>query len=95
MQFTISFDCQAEPSTEKSDQVDLFGQNLIGDLLDVPTSVLADNSTVTSHPSEVDLFADANFALAKPQSEVRVASQAPVCNTPSCFFCNFTFWFVS
>ncbi|XP_009594923.1 clathrin interactor EPSIN 1-like [Nicotiana tomentosiformis] len=75
-----------KPSTEKSDQVDLFGQNLIGDLLDVPTSVPADNSTVTSHPSEVDLFADANFVSAKPQSEISVdlfASQPASSSTAS------------
>lgn len=75
MQLITSVHCQAEPSTGNSDQVDLFGQNLIGDLLDAPTPVPADNSTVTNHPSEVDLFADANFVSAKPQSNAGVTSR--------------------
>lgn len=87
MHLTTSFNCQAEPSTGNSDQVDLFGQNLIGDLLDTPTPVPADNSTVTSHPSEVDLFADADFVSAKPQSKAGVTSWSPVhASLPFYFF---------
>ncbi|MCD7469505.1 hypothetical protein HAX54_008605 [Datura stramonium] len=61
-----------KPSTGNSEQVDLFGQNLICDLLDAPSPVPSDNSTVTSHPSELDLFADANFVSVKPKSEISV-----------------------
>ncbi|KAM3302794.1 clathrin interactor EPSIN 1 [Capsicum chacoense] len=83
-----------KPSTGNSDQVDLFGQNLIGDLLDAPTPVPADNSTVTNHPSEVDLFADANFVSAKPQSNVGISvdlfaslpSSSPVASSTIDFF---------
>ncbi|KAK4358450.1 hypothetical protein RND71_020679 [Anisodus tanguticus] len=81
-----------KPSTGNSDQVDLFGQNLIGDLLDAPTPVPADISTVTNHPSEVDLFADANFVSAKPQSEISVdlfasqPSSSPAASSTMDFF---------
>ncbi|XP_060169418.1 clathrin interactor EPSIN 1-like isoform X1 [Lycium barbarum] len=81
-----------KPSTGNSEQVDLFGQNLIGDLLDAPTPVPADNSTVTNHPSEVDLFADANFVSAKPQSEISVdlfasqSSSSPAASSTMDFF---------
>ena len=66
----------AKPSTGNSNQVDLFGQNLIGDLLDAPTPAPAATSTVNTDPSEVDLFADATFVSAKPQIS-GVASQTP------------------
>ncbi|OIT08542.1 PREDICTED: clathrin interactor EPSIN 1-like isoform X1 [Nicotiana attenuata] len=66
----------AKPSTGNSNQVDLFGQNLIGDLLDAPTPAPAATSTVNTDPSEVDLFADATFVSAKPQIP-GVASQTP------------------
>ncbi|KAH6783840.1 ENTH/VHS family protein [Perilla frutescens var. hirtella] len=57
----------AKPSSGNH-QVDLFGQDLIGDLLDVPVSVPTDKSTyVDNDPSEVDLFADAAFVSATPQ----------------------------
>nr|XP_009782257.1 PREDICTED: clathrin interactor EPSIN 1-like isoform X2 [Nicotiana sylvestris] len=66
----------AKPSTGNSNQVDLFGQNLIGDLLDAPTPAPAATSTVNTDPSEVDLFADATFVSAKTQIS-GVASQTP------------------
>ncbi|KAG6389411.1 hypothetical protein SASPL_150879 [Salvia splendens] len=51
-----------------SQQVDLFGQDLLGDFLDVPVSVPTDKSTsLDNDPSEVDLFADAAFVSATPQ----------------------------
>nr|XP_010313445.1 clathrin interactor EPSIN 1 [Solanum lycopersicum] len=81
-----------KPSTGNSGQVDLFGQNLMGDLLDAPTSVPADNSSVTSHPSEVDLFADANFVSVKPESKISVdlfasqPSSSPVASSTMDFF---------
>ncbi|KAK6776662.1 hypothetical protein RDI58_027663 [Solanum bulbocastanum] len=86
------FHCQAEPSTGNSGQVDLFGQNLMGDLLDAPTPVPADKSSVTSHPSEVDLFADANFVSVKPESKISVdlfasqPSSSPVASSTMEFF---------
>lgn len=67
---------------------------MIGDLLDAPTPVPADNSTVTSHPSEVDLFADADFVSAKPQSKAGInvdlfasqPSSSPVASSTMDFF---------
>ncbi|CAI9771735.1 unnamed protein product [Fraxinus pennsylvanica] len=56
-----------------SNQVDLFGQNLIGDLLDSPVPVPMAKSDLNNDKSEVDLFADADFVSATPQSEVRKA----------------------
>ncbi|KAL3325065.1 hypothetical protein AABB24_038924 [Solanum stoloniferum] len=81
-----------EPSTGNSGQVDLFGQNLMGDLLDAQTPVPADNSSVTSHPSDVDLFADANFVSVKPESKISVdlfasqPSSSPVASSTMDFF---------
>ncbi|MCE0482259.1 hypothetical protein HAX54_040841 [Datura stramonium] len=68
----------SKPSAGNSNQVDLFAQNLIGDLLDAPTPAPTATSTVNSDPSEVDLFADATFVSAKPQSETGVTSQTPM-----------------
>ncbi|KAL7150810.1 hypothetical protein ABFS83_05G138400 [Erythranthe nasuta] len=61
-------------------QVDLFGENFV-DLLDAPpASVPTDKSTpLANNPSEVDLFADANFVSAKPDLEA-VKSSAPQTN---------------
>ncbi|KAL0330733.1 UNVERIFIED_CONTAM: Clathrin interactor EPSIN 1 [Sesamum angustifolium] len=56
----------AKPSSA-SHQVDLFGQESVGDLLDAPVSVPTDKSDSLDHnPSEVDLFADAAFVSAAP-----------------------------
>ncbi|KAK4412577.1 Clathrin interactor EPSIN 1 [Sesamum alatum] len=56
----------AKPSSG-SQQVDLFGQDFVGDLLDVPVSVPTDKSDSLDYdPSEVDLFADAAFVSATP-----------------------------
>ncbi|XP_039118983.1 clathrin interactor EPSIN 1 [Dioscorea cayenensis subsp. rotundata] len=54
----------------KANQVDLFGESLLVDLMDAPTSVSTE-STTTNHavPSETDLFADAAFVSASPQKE--------------------------
>ncbi|KAK4365088.1 hypothetical protein RND71_016446 [Anisodus tanguticus] len=67
-----------EPSAGNSNQVDLFEQNLLGDLLDAPTPAPTATSTVNTDPSEVDLFADAAFVSAKPQTETGVTSQTPM-----------------
>ncbi|KAL8537336.1 hypothetical protein ACS0TY_012472 [Phlomoides rotata] len=53
----------AKPSG--SQQVDLFGQDFVGDLLDVSVSVPTDTS-LDNDPSEADLFADADFISAPP-----------------------------
>ncbi|KAL0394142.1 UNVERIFIED_CONTAM: Clathrin interactor EPSIN 1 [Sesamum latifolium] len=54
----------AKPSSG-SHQVDLFGQEFVGDLLDAPVSVPTEKSDSLDHnPSEVDLFADAAFVSA-------------------------------
>ncbi|KAG8375639.1 hypothetical protein BUALT_Bualt10G0121200 [Buddleja alternifolia] len=61
----------AKPSAG-SHQVDLLGQDFVGDLLDVPVSVPTDKSaSLDNDPSEVDLFADAAFVSATPQPEAR------------------------
>ncbi|XP_073312935.1 clathrin interactor EPSIN 1 [Primulina huaijiensis] len=87
----------AKPSAG-SNQVYLFGQNFVGDLLDAPISVSADKFTSENDPSEVDLFADAAFVSATPQPQVEkvpmpqtnvdlFASQpAPAVSSPMDFF---------
>ncbi|KAF2304405.1 hypothetical protein GH714_030782 [Hevea brasiliensis] len=52
----------AEPAAETSNQVFLFGENLIGDLVDAPTSVSTETSATMAthqryHMTHVDLFA--------------------------------------
>ncbi|KZV42008.1 clathrin interactor EPSIN 1 [Dorcoceras hygrometricum] len=81
-----------------SNQVDLFGQNFVGDLLDAPISVSTDKFTSENDPSEVDLFADAAFVSATPKPQVEkvpvpqtgvdlFASQpAPAVSSPMDFF---------
>ncbi|KAI9104339.1 hypothetical protein K1719_022911 [Acacia pycnantha] len=54
----------AKASTGSSKQVDLFGQDLIGDLMDAPTSVPTEKPPTRSM-SEVDLFADASLMRTK------------------------------
>ncbi|EXB66907.1 hypothetical protein L484_019545 [Morus notabilis] len=61
-----------------SNQVDLLGGSLIGDLIDAPSPVLSGNPTLNSSSSEVDLFADATFVSAAPQVETRANSQTEV-----------------
>ncbi|KAM3218285.1 Clathrin interactor EPSIN 1 [Capsicum annuum] len=68
----------SKPSAGNSNQVDLVGQDLIGDLLDAPTPAPIATSTVNTDPSEVDLFAGATFVSAKPQTETAVTSQTPI-----------------
>lgn len=54
--------------TSSQQQVDLFGNSLVGDLLDMPAaSDPTETSTMNnSTSSEVDLFADASFVSAPP-----------------------------
>ncbi|KAL6980077.1 hypothetical protein U1Q18_021727 [Sarracenia purpurea var. burkii] len=58
----------AKSADRNSKQVDLFGQNLLGDLMDAPASV-PNVSTMNSNVSEVDLFADATFVSAPTHVE--------------------------
>ncbi|CAA2984154.1 Hypothetical predicted protein [Olea europaea subsp. europaea] len=68
-------DTSQDKTPAGSNQVDLFGQNLIGDLLDSPVPVPTAQSDLNNDKSEVDLFADADFVSATPQSE---SGKAPV-----------------
>lgn len=54
----------AKAAAGSSQQVDLFGQSLIGDLLDAPTSGPTQTSNRNNKSEEVDLFADADFVSA-------------------------------
>ncbi|KAI9118394.1 hypothetical protein K1719_010726 [Acacia pycnantha] len=65
----------AKASAGSSNQVDLFGQDLIGDLMDAPTSVPTEKPP-TSSMSEVDLFADTAFVSAEPHSDQGASSQS-------------------
>lgn len=56
--------CSTEPSTGTPKQVDLFEQNLFGDLLDAPLPVTTEKPATQDDSSEVDLFADAAFVSA-------------------------------
>ncbi|XP_056161759.1 clathrin interactor EPSIN 1-like [Syzygium oleosum] len=58
-----------ESSAGNAKQVDLFGQDLIGDLLDALISVLTNASSFNENSSELDLFADASFVSAPPSVE--------------------------
>ncbi|KAL5558742.1 hypothetical protein UlMin_034953 [Ulmus minor] len=62
-------------SAGSSNQVDLFGESLIGDLMDAPTSVPAENPAMNSSSSEVDLFADSTFVSAPPVVGTKQSSQ--------------------
>ncbi|XP_062101275.1 clathrin interactor EPSIN 1 isoform X2 [Humulus lupulus] len=61
-----------------SNQVDLFGGSLIGDLMDAPTPAPSENPAMHSSSSQVDLFADATFVSAPPKVETKTSSQAEV-----------------
>lgn len=67
-----------EPSSGTPNQVDLFGQNLIGDLLDAPIPVASEKPATQNDPSEVDLFADATFVSAASAIEAGGSANAKV-----------------
>lgn len=73
-----------EPAAATSNQVDLFGESLIGDLMDAP-SVPAETLATNGNSSEVDLFADATFVSAPPQVEKGASSQSQVITFSSQF----------
>lgn len=58
--------------------MDLFGQSLVGDLLDAPTSIPTEKPAMNSSSSGVDLFADATFVSATPHLEKGPGSQTQV-----------------
>jgi len=60
-----------------SQEVDLFGESLIGDLGDSPTPS-PPKCTVNNRSSDVDLFGGADFVSASPQLEVGGNSQTQV-----------------
>lgn len=62
-------------ATGSSNQVDLFGQSLIGDLLDAPISGPTETSVVNNNSVDVDLFADATFVSASHQVETGSSPQ--------------------
>ncbi|KAA8525190.1 hypothetical protein F0562_006946 [Nyssa sinensis] len=65
----------AKSVSGSSNQVDLFGQSLVGDLMDAPPSIPTEMSTVNGKSSEVDLFADATFVSASPHEEAGGSSE--------------------
>ncbi|XP_057524204.1 clathrin interactor EPSIN 1 isoform X1 [Amaranthus tricolor] len=60
---------KTEPAAASSQQMDLFGESLIGDLLDTPTTIPSQSSAMGEKSSDVDLFGDADFVSAAPQVE--------------------------
>ncbi|MED6182166.1 hypothetical protein PIB30_026020 [Stylosanthes scabra] len=64
----------AKPSAGSSNQVDLFGQDLISDFMDAPASVSTEKAAANS-VSEVDLFADASFVSVPPHADKGASSQ--------------------
>ncbi|KAH0453688.1 hypothetical protein IEQ34_018012 [Dendrobium chrysotoxum] len=70
---------KVESTNINSAQVDLFGESLVGDLLDAPTSMPTDSATISSTETpEVDLFADAAFVSAAPHIEKSSHTQANI-----------------
>ncbi|KAK8948812.1 Clathrin interactor EPSIN 1 [Platanthera zijinensis] len=68
---------KVETTNIETPQVDLFGESLVGDLLDVPMSVPTETATSNaSEAPEVDLFAGADFVSAAPQIETSSHTQA-------------------
>ncbi|KAJ6745674.1 EPSIN/ENT-RELATED [Salix koriyanagi] len=66
------FDPRGTSSTKSAsqtpNQVDLFGESLIGDLMDAATPVPTEALVMNANSEEVDLFADAAFVSAPPQA---------------------------
>ncbi|CAA7402842.1 unnamed protein product [Spirodela intermedia] len=59
----------SESASTSFKQVDLFGDSLIGDLMDAPATVSRETTSSTSASDDVDLFADATFVSATPRTE--------------------------
>lgn len=87
-----------ESASQTPNQVDLFGESLIGDLMDAPTSVPTEALVMNANSEEVDLFADAAFVSAPPQAGKEGSSQTQVrylaiLNSGNEMLC-FSFWLV-
>lgn len=70
--------CKTETPTANVNQPDLFGQSLIGGLLDAPASVPSEMSAININSAEPDLFEDATFVSAPPHVEEGSGSQVEV-----------------
>ncbi|CAA2986971.1 Hypothetical predicted protein [Olea europaea subsp. europaea] len=62
-------------TSARSNQADHFGQDLMSDLLDSPIPIPMAKSDLNNDTSEIDLFADADFVSATPQSEAGIAPE--------------------
>ncbi|KAM0968203.1 hypothetical protein ACFX2I_016539 [Malus domestica] len=65
-----------------SNQVDLFGQNLMDDFIDAPASVPEEKAGMNSSSADVDLFADADFVSAPPQAATGVFADSTFVSAP-------------
>ncbi|GAB4854356.1 hypothetical protein Ancab_022942 [Ancistrocladus abbreviatus] len=66
---------KSKPAVVSSQEVDLFGQSLVGDLMDAPVPIPSETAAVDKNAADVDLFADADFVSAAPKAEAGVKSQ--------------------
>ncbi|KAJ6822985.1 clathrin interactor EPSIN 1-like isoform X1 [Iris pallida] len=65
----------SKANNTSSNQVDLFGESLVGDLMDAPASAPTATATLNDIVTpEVDLFADATFVSASPHTEATTVS---------------------
>lgn len=61
--------------------MDLFAQSMIGDLMDASAAIPKETTSVRNVATpEVDLFAEATFISASPQSEAASVSHSQVCD---------------
>lgn len=61
--------------------MDLFAQSMIGDLMDASAAIPKETTSVRNVVTlEVDLFAEATFISASPQSEAASVSHSQVCD---------------
>ncbi|XP_039142817.1 clathrin interactor EPSIN 1-like [Dioscorea cayenensis subsp. rotundata] len=64
-------------TSSNSNQVDLFAQSMIGDLMDASAAIPKETTSVRNVATlEVDLFAEATFISASPQSEAASVSHS-------------------
>lgn len=80
--FILPYIISTEAAVASSNQVDLFGQSLMDDFIDAPTSVPAEKPGINSSSSEVDLFADATFVSAPPQAETGAFADSTFVSAP-------------
>ncbi|GAB2270113.1 hypothetical protein Dimus_005022 [Dionaea muscipula] len=59
----------SKPASESKPERDLFGQSLVGDLLDDPMLVSFGTAAADKSSADVDLFADAAFVSAPPKAD--------------------------